>query len=117
MSRVYIAGPMTGLPDYNYPAFNAMAAQLRASGFEVENPAEGPDLPTWSDYMRRAIGQLIRCDSVVMLPGWTRSKGACTEWFIATVLGLNIVYEQPPTRWMQRMVRVFFGRLSAPMPP
>ena len=37
MKRIYIAGPMTGLPDFNYPAFNAAAARMRALGFEVEN--------------------------------------------------------------------------------
>lgn len=39
-NRVYVAGPMTGIPDFNYPAFNAVADQLRAQGYEVENPAD-----------------------------------------------------------------------------
>ena len=47
MTRVYIAGPMTGLPDFNYPAFNAAAAKLRALGLEVLNPAENPPPPLW----------------------------------------------------------------------
>lgn len=38
--RIYIAGPMTGLPDFNFPAFNDMAAILRGLGYHVENPAE-----------------------------------------------------------------------------
>lgn len=53
INRVYLAGPMTGFEDFNVPAFNTMAAQLRARSFVVENPAEhgvveGAD---WSDYM------------------------------------------------------------------
>jgi hypothetical protein len=42
MTRAYIAGPMTGLPEFNFPAFHAAAASLRARGFEVENPAQRP---------------------------------------------------------------------------
>ena len=42
MTRIYIAGPMSGLPDLNSPAFNAMAERLRAHGHHVENPAENP---------------------------------------------------------------------------
>lgn len=40
MRRLYLAGPMTGLPDFNYPAFHAAAAAWRAAGWTVANPAE-----------------------------------------------------------------------------
>jgi hypothetical protein len=29
MKRVYLSGPMTGLPDFNFPAFNVEAERLR----------------------------------------------------------------------------------------
>lgn len=61
MQRIYLSGPMTGLPDYNYPAFNAEAARLRALGYTVENPAENPPVPghVWELYMRAAIHKLL----------------------------------------------------------
>lgn len=95
MKRVYIAGPMTGLPELNYPAFNAAAARLRALGFEVENPAENPEphCGSWLGYMRMAIRQLSQCDGVVLLPGWQESKGARIEHQLATQLGLSVVPE------------------------
>ncbi len=90
---VYIAGPMTGLPDNNYPAFNEMAAMLRGCGFEVRNPAENrlPEGSTWADFMRAGIEQLLTCDTVVLLAGWSKSKGAKLECQIAEGLGLQIV--------------------------
>lgn len=93
MTRIYIAGPMTGLPDFNYPAFNREAARLRAQGYQVENPAENPDPPSksWPDYMRMAITQLVRCDTLVLLPFWHTSRGACLEHHIALQLGLRVV--------------------------
>ncbi len=93
MTRIYIAGPMSGLPDLNYPAFNAMAERLRALSFEVENPAENPPpkCESWLGYMRMAVAQLATCDAVVMLPGWSKSKGACIEHQLAVGLGLEIV--------------------------
>ncbi|HCY15586.1 MAG: hypothetical protein A2Z93_06320 [Curvibacter sp. GWA2_64_110] len=95
MKRIYIAGPMTGLPELNYPAFNAAAARLRALGFEVENPAENqePHCGSWLGYMRMAIRQLSQCDGVVLLPGWQESKGARIEHQLATQLGLVVVPE------------------------
>ena len=93
MKRVYIAGKMTGLPDFNYPAFNAEAARLRAMGFDVLNPAENPEPPcgTWAGYMRLAIAQLVQCDTIRMLEGWELSEGANLEHHIAGRLGLRIV--------------------------
>lgn len=79
--RIYLCGPMTGLPDYNYPAFNAEAARLRALGYDIENPAgnEHPANQTWPGYMRAALAQMLTCDAIALLPGWTESKGAVIE--------------------------------------
>lgn len=93
MKRIYIAGPMSGLPDFNYPAFNALAAEMRAQGFHVENPAENPvpECGTWAGYMRMAIAQLVTCDAVYLLPGWRKSKGARVEAKLAETLGIPFV--------------------------
>lgn len=85
---IYLSGGMTGLPDYNYPAFNAEAARLRALGHVVENPAENPEQDSWQAYMRVAIAQMMRCESVAFLPGWEESKGACIESDLAVQLGM-----------------------------
>ena len=92
MKRVYIAGPMTGLPDFNFPAFNAEAARLRALGWEVENPAENRTPPSgeWIDYMRLALPQLMTCDFILLLPGWQESKGACVEKKVANAMGIFV---------------------------
>lgn len=89
-SRVFLSGPMTGIEDFNYPAFNALAAKIRAAGFTVLNPAENPKCETWSEYMKLAIAQLLMCDTVVQLPGWSESRGASCEFRIAKDCDLQI---------------------------
>lgn len=91
MKRIYIAGPMSSLPRFNYPAFNTEAARLRSLGYHVENPAENPKQPDWNGYMRQAIRQMLTCDMIAMLPGWEHSKGATLESFIARRVGIEIV--------------------------
>lgn len=90
--RLYVAGPMTGLPDLNFPAFHRAAAQLRALGYQVVNPAEINTDPAadWLTCMRAGIKQLVDVDAIVMLPGWERSKGATLEHAIAVGLGLQV---------------------------
>lgn len=92
MTRVYISGPMTGIKDFNYPAFHAAEQALRAQGFEVENPANNPDPDpkTWENFMRMAVKQVCECDAVATLPGWWKSKGAMIEVQLAQTLGLEI---------------------------
>ncbi|MDF3821990.1 DUF4406 domain-containing protein [Leptospira sp. 96542] len=90
--KLYIAGPMTGLPDLNFPAFHAQAARLRAQGHEVVNPAElnpDPAMP-WAECMLRDLAALTRCDGVVLLPGWDQSPGAQIERLWAQRLGLSV---------------------------
>lgn len=89
--RIYISGPMTGLPDFNYPAFNAEAARLRALGYEVESPAENPQQPDWEGYMRQALIQMLTCDAVAFLPGWAESRGALLERYVANQVGLATI--------------------------
>lgn len=94
--RIYVAGPMTGHPELNFPAFHAAAAELRALGHHVENPAEINADPKaqWLDCMRADIARLVTCDAVHMLPGWEKSRGAKVEHGLAVGLGLQVIYAQ-----------------------
>jgi sulfur relay (sulfurtransferase) complex TusBCD TusD component (DsrE family) len=91
---------MTGIPEFNYQAFNKKAAELRALGHHVENPAENqePQCRSWLGYMRMAIVQLVSCDAVVMLRGWENSRGARIEHQLASSLGLEILYQDGDKR-------------------
>lgn len=97
--KVYISGPMTGLPDYNYPAFHAAATALREAGHDVLNPAEVDALhnPTpgthqsWQWYMRHAIRMVADADGVALLPGWQGSRGATVERYVAASLALPVL--------------------------
>lgn len=107
MNRTYIAGPMTGYVGLNFPAFHAKAAEQRAAGHEVINPAEingGADelvscaamnpeqlAAHWQACMRNDIASLMTCNRIVMLDGWTKSRGATLEHHIAKALGFEIV--------------------------
>ena len=91
--RIYIAGPMTGLPELNFPAFNAEAARLRALGYDVVNPVElNPDRKTpWAECMRRDLKALLDCDTLVTLHGWEYSIGARLETHVAQHVGIKIL--------------------------
>jgi len=92
-ARIYIAGKMTGLPNFNYPAFNTVAAQLRLDGLEVLNPAEHfggrTDLPR-EIYLRAAVESVLEADAVALLPGWQASSGAILEKMVAEAIGTPV---------------------------
>ncbi len=100
--KIYLAGPMTGYQNLNFPAFHAEAARLRELGHEVINPAElnneDPALTFetpeayvahWRDCMRVDIAALLNCETVALLDGWKASKGARLEHHIAMELGME----------------------------
>ena len=91
---IYIAGPMTGLPEWNYPAFNAAAAELRAAGYDVVNPAEmgaqygtpdeinaNPEM--LADLIHEELDAVAECDALYLLPGWEKSPGTRRELEVA----------------------------------
>lgn len=108
--KVYIAGPMTGLPQFNFPAFDAAGEKLRNAGFRVVSPAELDDpvdraaalastdgsalsygtgvKRTWGEFLARDVRLLADdgIDAVVVLPGWEKSRGARLETFVANAL-------------------------------
>ena len=90
--RVYIAGPMRGVDDFNRPAFDDAEALLRDLGHDVVNPCrldeelgfffksdEEVTLDHLKEIMARDIAALYTCDRIAMLPGWEGSRGASLE--------------------------------------
>jgi hypothetical protein len=92
--KVYLAGPMSGYTDFNFPAFAAGAAMLRAKGYEVVNPAEvNPDTTlTWEACLKADIPELLKCEGIVLMDGWTKSRGATLEAHIAQELRMPVLF-------------------------
>lgn len=108
--RMYVCGPMTGLPEHNFPLFDAVASWLRAryDGATVVNPAE-LSRAIWSEngdrdafharmsepearatYYAVDLANFRDCDVFVLLPEWWRSRGATWEVLNAVQLGRRL---------------------------
>jgi hypothetical protein len=118
--NVYIAGPMRGMPEFNFPSFHAAAKKLRAMGHYVFSPAEkdnerhGVDISKGNVdgdedraakehgfNLREALGVDLawicaHADAIALLPGWERSQGANAEAATGRALGLMV---QPVERF------------------
>jgi hypothetical protein len=124
--RMYLAGPMRGVPEFNHPAFRKAATILRLQGHVVFSPAEN-DIETFGiDFLNlnqagdeyeaaRIIGttaldmrrKVIRVDlnwicdeaeAIALLPGWEVSLGARVERALADFLGLPVLLI--PKEWL-----------------
>ena len=98
-NKVYIAGPMSGYEEFNFPAFNRVEELLRGTyGYKhVVNPAKlhrTTNLP-WVEFLKRDLLELITCDAVFLLEGWEKSRGATLEAFVAYALGLRLYKTLP----------------------
>ena len=113
MMRLYIAGPMTGYPQFNIPAFDSAAEDLRRLGHDVVSPAELDDPEdraaalaspdggtihytkgkTWGDFLARDVKLIADggIEGIIVLPGWSMSKGARLETFVGHLKGLPIM--------------------------
>lgn len=113
--RVYLAGPMTGIPQMNFPRFDEAAADLRSRGYEVVSPAEldspasraaalaamDGDLSGYSSQTGESWGDLLARDvkliadegiqAIVVLEGWEKSRGARLETFVARLCGIPVI--------------------------
>ena len=76
--KIYIAGKITGDPDYK-AKFNAAAEAYEKRGFIVLNPAWMPEGMQKADYMRICFAMIDTADVVAFLPGYELSAGAQLE--------------------------------------
>lgn len=101
--KVYIAGPMAGIDDFNYPAFFAMEKHLHDLGLDAINPArldhhdeieelEGlvVDPLQRASFLKRDFFYLSQANGIVMLDGWQESTGANCELWVARMMGLVV---------------------------
>lgn len=98
-TRLYICGPMTGIAEYNQPAFDKAATSLRRVGYKVQNPADLGlrDETPWEQAMKEALRVMLKCDGIALLPHWGNSRGARLEVTIAEQLGIP---HQTVHRWI-----------------
>lgn len=107
--RVYIAGPMRGIPFFNFPEFDAARDLLISQGHTVVSPADidrefgfdalsMPESTNWNllppqlilkDVVARDLEALSGCSAVYLLPFWRRSTGARAEVAVAKWLGMR----------------------------
>lgn len=134
VKRLYTAGPMTGIPKFNFPAFLAAAEHLRSLGYEIFSPAEmdlkdvgvsalsstdgklstegkTSDGYTFGDFLARDVKIIAdKVDGVVCLTGWENSKGARLEVFVALISG-KPVYSYVPEH-PKGMIEINFARAA-----
>lgn len=87
--RLYVIGPVSGIPDNNRAAFLEAHDLLAQSGFSVLIPHDfvGANAD-WQTAMRRSIESMLKCDGLAVLEGSDKSHGARLEYAIATALGM-----------------------------
>lgn len=109
MTTLYIAGPMRGIPEFNFRAFTQADVELGAVGYGTIDPAErdmsngfnprgmtgNEDLAELGFDLKEALAwdldQIAKnADGIAVLPGWQSSKGAAAEIATARALGLPV---------------------------
>lgn len=100
ITKLYIAGPMSGYPEANYPAFNEAERLLQHAGYTVVNPANVHlERCHYVDLIREDLRVMLDCSGIAVLDRWWESVGARNEVNVGGVLKM-------PTRtvdqWLER---------------
>ena len=94
--KIYISGKISGTDLTKTRArFVAAAKVTKRLGYEPVNPFENglSEHDSWEAHMLKDIIDLLQCNAIYMLQGWEDSKGARIEHYIATEIGMPIMYE------------------------
>lgn len=110
--KLYLAGPMNGIAQHNYPAFWEYADILRRNGHEVISPAElhpeAIDVPTdqeaekRTEYLAADFAALITCDGISLLPGFGLSQGSMWEIHTALLFRLPVYFGTQLSRYDEK---------------
>ena len=89
--KIYIAGPVTGIPERNSRVFGSVSDALTSAGYKVVNPLRlvPPDMDS-AKAMRRLVPELCACDGGCLRDGWEASEGACVEVTVARACGMSV---------------------------
>lgn len=143
-TKFYLAGPMQGIPQFNFPAFDAAAKIMRAQGHEIISPAELDDDATradalaskdgnpgartgkdklsgehtWGDFLSRDVKIVAdQVDGIVVLPNWHKSKGARLEVFVGLLANKVFAVYDEHTEWLRYVSKDYIrGVLKENMP-
>ena len=115
--KYYLAGPMTGYPQFNFPMFKSVTAGLRKIGYEIVSPLETdePEMQeiawkstdgahdaqfteTWGEVLAKDVILIAdEIEGIILLPKWNKSKGARLEVFVALMCGHPVWTVNPDT--------------------
>ncbi len=91
----YLAGPMSGIEESNYPAFRQACHTLRNRGLHIVSPHDffppvEASQTQWEQLLRYDLRALTDCHGIILLPGWSTSRGAILELSVALALDMEI---------------------------
>jgi hypothetical protein len=117
--KVYLAGPMSNLPYFNFPAFFKAEKELLDKGYAVFSPARhdmeiyglegfmkceygtheeakkvfGDNAPTYRECLKVDLNWILdNADAIALLPGWEKSRGVKVEKALAECLDMEVMY-------------------------
>lgn len=112
--RWYLAGPMSNIPQFNFPLFERATVSLRDMGYNIVSPheqdSEAVQVAAWASPDGKLVGGEIagetwpqilardvvlvgdKVDGIIFLPNWWQSRGAKLEAFVGLLTNKQFRY-------------------------